>query len=586
MDKSVRWDDKIIYFINSLKKWQVYLIFISLGFIVFFSGLTGGWQGDDTDQIIKNEAVHSISNIGSFLTSSTFWNGEQLVGDFYRPTMTITYSIIYTIFGANPTAFHIVQLIIYCSAAFILFLIMKKFFKTPLALLFGLIFLVHPINSQIVYSIPSMQEPLMLIFGLSALYLLTLAKTTKDYLKVTGLLFLSLLSKETAIVFVLLSIIYLIIYNREKTKSFLKMIIGPVILYIILRISVVGFRNITNSAPIDFLNFWERMITIPSLVLFYLGKFFWPQNLATSYYWTHKAINLNDFVWPLLICIVILAAIILLGRMIYKTAGQKNLFIYIFFSLWLILGMGPHMQIIALDMTACETWFVIPISGMIGMIFISIRTFLPKIRPAWLIIPSIIFITILGIRSELRGFDFKNQEVLSKVDIRVTEKNYLAMNNLAKYYINHNELKKAEYYAQQSINFFPAVTNYNNLGVARQKMGDYIGAKSAYMNALSIVELGAAYENVAIVNLIIGDSDDNITFIQNALKKYPNNNRLWTYLAIEQAAVGNHDEAKNAILNAYRTGSIPPALYESIMNKTNLDIPITGSDKVVHIKWN
>lgn len=49
---------------------------IVLGFGVFFSGLN--------------------------FKSSTFWNGEALVGDFYRPIMTTIYAFVYTFFGANP----------------------------------------------------------------------------------------------------------------------------------------------------------------------------------------------------------------------------------------------------------------------------------------------------------------------------------------------------------------------------------------------------------------------------------------------------------------------------------------------------
>ncbi len=576
---------KIISVIDSLKSWQVAILILVVGFTVFFSGLNGGFQGDDTDQIIKNDAVHSISNIGLFFRSSTFWNGETLVGDFYRPTMTTAYSIIYTFFGANPAAYHVVQLLIYSACAFMLFLFLRTMFKQSTALLLSLIFLVHPINSQIVYSIPSMQEPLMFIFGISALYVLTREKTIKNLSLATFLLFMSLMSKETAIVFVCVSVLYLFIYSRESLVKFVKMIILPVILYIIIRISVVGFGNIAQSAPVDYLSFGERMFMVPSLILFYITKFFFPRDIATSYYWTHNSFSINGFLVPLLIVLSILAIFASVGWLIFKKGGQKQLFKYLFFVMWIMFGLAPHMQIIALDMTACETWFITPITGVLGAIAVAIETLVPRLNRNLLIIIALVILVALGVRSGIRGLDYKSQETLSLKDIAITDRNYLAMNNLAKYYINHDDPAKAEWYARQSIEFFPAVSNYNNLGVIRQKLRDFAGAKEAYQKALDLVPLRVCYENVAIVNFVVGNSNDNIAFLKKGLEVYPTNNRLWTYLAIEESAIGDNDNAKFAISNAYKLGPIPVALYNSIMQKIPLDIPMPDTDKVIKIRW-
>lgn len=576
---------KFIDKLNSLKSWQVAIVILVVAFTVFFSGLNGGFQGDDTDQIIKNEAVHSISNIGLFFRASTFWNGETLVGDFYRPTMTTTYSIVYTFFGANPIAYHVVQLLIYSACAFILFLFLKTLFKQSVAILLSLVFLVHPINSQIVFSIPSMQEPLMFIFGISALYVLTRAKTFKNLSIATFLLFMSLMSKETAIVFVCVSIVYLLIYSRESLVRFIKLIILPVILYIIIRISVVGFGNIAQSAPVDYLSFGERMFMVPSLILFYITKFFLPRDIATSYYWTHNSFSIDGFLIPLLIVIAVIAIFTVVGWFIFIKGGTKQLFKYLFFVSWIIFGLAPHMQIIALDMTACETWFITPITGVLGAIAVATETLSPRFNKNLMLIIGLVVFILLGVRSGIRGLDYKNQETLSLKDIAITDRNYLAMNNLAKYYINHDDPAKAEWYALKSVEFFPAVSNYNNLGVIYQKLRDFVAAKEAYMKALNFVPLRVCYENVAIVNFVVGNSSDNIVFLKKGLEVYPTNNRLWTYLAIEEASAGNNDNAKAAITNAYKLGPIPPALYNSIMQKTPLDIPMPDTDKVIEIRW-
>ncbi len=423
----------------------------------------------------------------------------------------------------------------------------------------------------------------MFIFGISALYVLSRSQATKNLVIASALLFLSLMSKETAIVFVCMAALYLFLYNRDRVVTFIKLIIGPVLLFIILRISAVGFKNIAQSAPIDLLNFGERMMMVPSMIMFYITKFIFPRDLATGYYWTNKSFSLDGFVIPLIFVLVCIVGFVFAGKLIYKKTGKKALTAYLFFATWTILGLMPHMQIIALDMTACETWFFSMIVGVLGMVALIITALLPRVQPRWIIISGALILIILGVRTELRGLDYHSQETLSLRDIAVTDKNYLAMNNLAKYYIDNNNLEKAKRYAQQSVNDFPAASNYINLGVIRQKTHDLTGAKQAYLASLEFVPFRVAYENIAIINLTIGQSTDNIDFIKKALAIFPSNNRLWTYLAIEDAAAGNDEEAKIAIYNAYKLGPVPPSLYNAIFNHQHLDIPLPNTDRIVHI---
>ena len=154
--------------INKLKNWQVALIFLVLGFAVFFSGLMNSFQGDDLPQIVDNPVVHSISHIEIFFEGSTFYNGggiAPLSGVYYRPLMTTAFSVIYTIFGAHPFYFHLFQLFLGIGSVFLLYLVFCYFISPTLSLVLSLIFLVHPLNSQVVFAIPWMQDTLFSFLG-------------------------------------------------------------------------------------------------------------------------------------------------------------------------------------------------------------------------------------------------------------------------------------------------------------------------------------------------------------------------------------------------------------------------------------
>jgi tetratricopeptide (TPR) repeat protein len=257
--------------------------------------------------------------------------------------------------------------------------------------------------------------------------------------------------------------------------------------------------------------------------------------------------------------------------------------LYVFFALWAALGLLPYLQIIPLDMTACETWFFASIPGFLGLIATTLKVCVPTNKVQWIYIAAIALIIVLGARTFVRGFDYTSQYTLASKDVSVTKDNYLAMNNLAQSLMQMSKYDQALAYVQDSIAVYPAVTNYTNLGVIQQKKGDFAGAKKAYEKALEYGSMGITYENLGIVNLTIGDPKDNIIYFKKALDAYPRNNRLWTYIALQYAENGNSEEAKQAIKHAAGFGTVPQQLYYAIMTEQAFDIKLPGSSRVIRL---
>jgi hypothetical protein len=499
--------------------------------------------------------------------------------------MTTTFAFIYSIFGANPVGFHVVQLLLYMAAVFVLYLFLKSFFKPSLALLVSLIFLVHPINSQVVMAIPSMQEPLLFLFGISALYALSRSQTNKSFVIAALLLLLAMLSKETGIVFAVLSVLYLGLFKRERIVIFLAIAALPAIAYILLREQAIGFLPSTiHAAPISTLGFGERMLTLPSILAFYLTQFLLPTDLATSYYFTHTTFDIQNVLLPLIVVVLFICAVYLVGRVVRKSGIKQDFMQFIFFVSWAAIGLLPYLQLIPLDMTACETWFFASIPGFLGLIAVVLKVLIVPSKIRWVYIVAVPLIIVLGARTFVRGFDYTSQYTLASKDVAVTKDNYLAMNNLAQSLMQMEKYDQALGYVEDSIAVYPAVTNYTNLGVIKQKKGDFAGAKEAYEKALEYGSLGITYENLGIVNLTIGDRNENVKYFVKALEAYPRNNRLWTYLALQHAENGNAAEAKKAIQTAAGLGTVPGQLYYSILGDQPFDITLPGSNRVIRFQ--
>ncbi len=171
------------------------LIIAITGFVVALTGLQSPFRGDDILQIVSATPVHSITNIGQFFQNSSFYNGNGagFGGIYYRPIMTTLFSIIYTFFGPSQLYFHLLQASMYIASAILLYLIFRYSFKPALSLVLSLIFLVHPLNSQVIFAIPSLDDVSFVFFGVLALWLLLRFYSVRSMWLVALSLFLSLL---------------------------------------------------------------------------------------------------------------------------------------------------------------------------------------------------------------------------------------------------------------------------------------------------------------------------------------------------------------------------------------------------------
>lgn len=127
--------------LRQLSNLQAVIILTLVGFMVYLSGLASAFTGDDIYQIVNNVPVHSIANIGLFFEGGTFYIGHglsPLAGIYFRPLMTTTFSLLYSLFGAQPLYYHLLQLIVCIGSSSILYLFFRFSFKPALALLLGI----------------------------------------------------------------------------------------------------------------------------------------------------------------------------------------------------------------------------------------------------------------------------------------------------------------------------------------------------------------------------------------------------------------------------------------------------------------
>jgi protein O-mannosyl-transferase len=160
-------------------KYLIAFIFI-LALITYGNSLFNGFVLDDIGQIVQNPNIQSLTNFFGFFSGGTFYapGAANLAGIYYRPILSLAFAINYAIWNQNAFGFHLFSVLLHATNASLLYLLFKKLlnlenyrYSNPMSFLLSIIFLVHPVNTEAISYISSVQEPLFIFFLLSALYL-------------------------------------------------------------------------------------------------------------------------------------------------------------------------------------------------------------------------------------------------------------------------------------------------------------------------------------------------------------------------------------------------------------------------------
>ncbi len=564
-------------YLETLTTFKAVFLIIILGFIVFGNSLFNGFIGDDFDQIVNNPLTRSLANIALFFKGSTFYAGGELGGIYYKPLLSTLYTFLYTISGGQAFIFHLVQVLLHIANAVLVLFFFKFFFSKITSLLLALVFLIHPINAETVNYIANLQDVLFFFFGMLSLFIIHNNQTQKNIVLAYFLLILSMLSKETGILFILITLLFVALHQKSTLYKHLAYSSVVVVLYTCLRFLVAGiYFGHELSAPIAKLSLADRISNIPAIILYYLKTFLFPKHLVFAQNWFFITKDFFNFYLPLLMVSLLFILLLLLHFYLFKYNRKKTLTL-LFFSIWFLLGISLHIQIFPLDMTVADRWFYFPMIGLLGIIAISFSCIkMSKRKTYFLTFPLLgILLVTFSVKTITRNTDWKNNVTLYAHDISQQPDNFILENSLGNEYIMQGDYKKALPHIKKSIQIYPNWTlNWNNLGVIYANLGEIDKAKRALKTAINHGNLPLAYEN--LVSLLMTEIDQNQTkiFLESSLKKLPNDDKLWTRLAIVDARLGKHGEAIFAAQKAYAINPNQQTTYILYQIMNNLPIEL------------
>ncbi len=206
-------------------------LFFGFAFFLYAQTIWFGYALDDVAVITKNDFVKDgFGGIGKIL-STFYWAGFDSFANsnsgIFRPVSMIMFAIEYQVFGDSPAIFHFVNVLLYAFVSYQLYLLLRQLFHKQghtFSIIACGIWIVLPVHVEVAANIKSGDELLsMLFFILSFRKLLDWSASgeTKSLLISAAWMFLSLLSKEGAVLFLPPMMIALLLLREKKIKQLL-----------------------------------------------------------------------------------------------------------------------------------------------------------------------------------------------------------------------------------------------------------------------------------------------------------------------------------------------------------------------------
>jgi len=351
-------------------KWKV-ILFV-FGFLLYAQTVNYQYALDDKIVIISNQITtrgfDGVMDHFFYDSMDGFWAEQYgidvedldkdalVAGGRYRPLSLVTYAIEYELFGENPWWSHLINALLYGATGLVLFNLLMRLFPTSvekdiwktIPFWTTLLFLAHPLHVEVVANIKGRDEILSLLFGLMAL-IQTLkyvgSKNHKNLLWAFGLLFLSLMSKETTIAFVALGPLMMYFFNIGKmqdwNKSFVTLLAAGVF-YTWIRYMVIGGGEDTvvtelMNDPFLYADASERLATIFLVFAAYIKLLFAPFPLTHDYYPYHLPFLEEGQQYAVWSDIGVIAGVLMmLGLLWVIVKGFKSKSIYAFAALFFL----------------------------------------------------------------------------------------------------------------------------------------------------------------------------------------------------------------------------------------------------------
>lgn len=568
----------------------------SLAFLLYANTLSHDYALDDAIVITENMyTTDGISGFPGILSKDTFFGffkeegkAQLVAGGRYRPFTLLLFAIEIQLFGPSPWIGHLMNVLYFGLTGMVLYLLLLQLFKLRfdtgqahfIALAASLLFVAHPIHTEVVANIKGRDEIIALLGSIGALYFSLRAYLEKknSWNLLAGVLFFAaLLSKENAITFLAIAPLSFYFFTKAKTSQIINRLIPFALaagLFLLIRFSILGFS--LGEAPRELMNnpflkvvgdqwvpfsFGEKMATIFYTLGKYIQLLVFPHPLTHDYYPKHIYL-MSWGNWQVLLS---LAAYLGLLAVAVKDFKRRDPLSYSILFFLLTLSIVSNI-LFPIGTNMSERLIFMPSVGFCLALAILAWRLQHKLGKKLVpVLAGLGLITVLfGVKTIVRNQAWKDNFTLFSTDIYHSPNSAKLRNAMGGELLTQSlkpenkpqqqaMWQEAVGHLQEAIRLHPTYKGaYLLLGNAYNYLKQFDQSIAAYQKALQISPGDQlAEDNLAITykdaGKFAGETQGNLSlavqYLQQSLQMRPNNPETLRLLGVAHGMGGQHQQS-------------------------------------------
>jgi len=445
---------------------------LTIAFLAYANTFGNGWTYDDFPVIVEN---HDVRSWAGFLKDS--YPG--------RPLRELTYLLDHGLFGLNPFGWHIQQIFWHGLNACLVFVLGRRLQLAGwAALLAALIFLLHPLQVEVVANLSHRKDSLALAGSLGAIlcYLQFLSVERRKVLwlfAALGCFALALSAKQNALLvpFVCLAYEALLVPRSQRVMTRYPLLPAGLIV-VVLVIAGWWWQSIGGL---------QNMLTEMQQTISFKANYLEPITLSVYYLtvlksWVFMALRL---VWPFDLALE------------YTFPVAKGLF-----NLWVLIGLGLLTTVVVALFISASRWPVgcwlliaaiclfLPTANLWPLTYLAADRYLYSsiaflallvgyglmyvpISKKVLLVPGAVILIFFATLTWQQSQVWESPKTLWEQAIKVSPESSFALNNMGNLALQAADITGAREYYQRSAEVNPLnPTAHYNLGWLAEKSRD------------------------------------------------------------------------------------------------------------------
>jgi protein O-mannosyl-transferase len=547
------------------KRRLIFCLLLALATIALYNSVTRApfLNFDDQVYVTDNPQVRA-----GLSWNTVVWAFRTPKAYDWHPLGWLSYALDCQIFGLNPAGYHTTNVLLHAANAVLLFLILES--ATGLAwrsLAVAALFALHPINVESVAWISERKTVLSMLFFLLALAAYgwyARRPGVGRYLAVTLAYALGLMSKAQVITFpfALLLLDYWPLRRLAPLEevggepavapgpSFWKLIGEKVPWFALSAVSALitmktggGAFNYMVETEVTRAKFplWVRLATAAIAYVKYLGKAFWPANLALVYPHPGFATSIPAAVLSALAIVAVTALVVIFRQRRFLLVGW----------FWFLGTLVPMTGLVPIGVQAmADRYAYIPLLGIFVIVCWGAADLIKRwhVPTAVAAAGTAAILLTLGIALHRQVSFWSDNVTLWTHTLQITEANFTAEDNLAGALITEGRVEEALPHLLRARGLRPDdPLSALNVATYEQMHGRYQAALDGYATVVRLTKapplLATARANSGYAHLSLKQYGDAQQDFEAALKEQPGNSSAYRGLGLLAQRAGDMAQA-------------------------------------------